>query len=210
MAQDNNDGISYLLALRQSSRSQVSERPTDSEQGQQKIGSQEYAGTNRRREPRYLCVGSAEIREEGCEVRTWATFTDISLHGCYVEAQATYPAGTVLNLKLEANGIRVDTKGNVRVNYPYLGMGIAFVGMTEENVARLRQILANISRGCVVAGSGAASPPPSTAVSGSVPGAADPAAALRELLTFFESRQMLTREEFFRILRGRPPVTGQR
>src|SRR5581483_5664559 len=154
MAQDNNDGISYLLALRQSSRSQVSERPTDSEQGQQKIGSQEYAGTNRRREPRYLCVGSAEIREEGCEVRTWATFTDISLHGCYVEAQATYPAGTVLNLKLEANGIRVDTKGNVRVNYPYLGMEIAFVGMTEENVARLRQILANISRGCVVAGSG--------------------------------------------------------
>ena len=34
------------------------------------------------------------MREEGCDVRTWATFTDVSLHGCYVEAQATYPVGT--------------------------------------------------------------------------------------------------------------------
>ena len=70
------------------------------------------------------------MRTEGCDVRTWATFTDISLYGCYIEAQATFPAGTVLNLKLEANGIRVETRGNVRVNYPYLGMGVAFVGMT--------------------------------------------------------------------------------
>ena len=50
------------------------------------------------------CEGSAEVREDGCDVRTWATFTDVSVHGCYVEAQATYPAGTILHLKLEVKG----------------------------------------------------------------------------------------------------------
>jgi hypothetical protein len=51
------------------------------------------------------------MREEGCDVRTWATFTDVSLHGCYVEAQATYPVGTVLHMKLETNGLRLEATG---------------------------------------------------------------------------------------------------
>ncbi len=72
------------------------------------------------------------MRELTCDVHTWATFTDISLHGCYVEAQATYPVGIVLQMKLAANGVKVEVTGNVRVSYPYLGMGIAFVNMTNE------------------------------------------------------------------------------
>lgn len=52
------------------------------------------------------------------EVHTWATFTDISFHDCYVEAQATYPAGTVLQLKPEAQLWRVLVTGNVRLSYP--------------------------------------------------------------------------------------------
>ena len=53
-------------------------------------------------------------------MRSSATCTDLSLHGCYVEAQATDPAGTVWHLKLEANGLRVQSKGSSRVAYPYL------------------------------------------------------------------------------------------
>ena len=52
-----------------------------------------YLGAEKRRSTRYKCEGSAEIQEDGREVRTWATFSDISLDGCYVEAQATYPVG---------------------------------------------------------------------------------------------------------------------
>ena len=70
-----------------------------------------FTGADKRRSPRYKCEGSAELREQGCDVRTWATFTDVSLHGCYVEAQATYPAGTMLHMKLEANGIRMEGTG---------------------------------------------------------------------------------------------------
>jgi hypothetical protein len=207
MAQQNNEGTEYLLALKQSSQASAASAParTSDPVGQELNpdagNSDEYQGTNKRRAPRYKCEGSVELREEGCDVRTWATFTDIGLHGCYVEAQATYPAGTILNMKLEASGIRVETRGNVRVNYPYLGMGIAFVSMTGENVARLRQLLASICPGCAVMGPGIASTIPSTSALGNVPLISNPAAAIQELIDFFESRQMLMREEFLRILR---------
>ena len=108
--------------------------------------SSQFKGSEKRRSPRYQCEGSVQIREEGCDVHTWASFTDISLHGCYVEAQATYPVGTILHMKLDANGERVETKGSVRVSYPYLGMGIAFTEMSDRNRLRLRALLATISR----------------------------------------------------------------
>ncbi len=145
--------------------------------------------------------GSAEIREEGCDVRTWATFTDISIHGCYVEAQATYPANTLLYMKLEANGIRVETKGEVRVNYPYLGMGIAFADMSEENLTRLKQLLATVSHHCVIMGPGIAASLPATDPLKGVPLISNPEAAVQALVEFFESRQMLMRDDFLRILR---------
>ena len=125
----------------------------------------------------------------------------MSLHGCYVEVQATYPVGTPLRMKLEANGFRVETKGNVRVNYPYLGMGIAFVEMSEENRAQLRGLVSTISRPSVVMGPRIASSLPAGGAFAAVPLISDPAAALQALTDFFENRQMLMRDDFLRILR---------
>lgn len=203
MAQRDNEGAVYLRALKQSAETERSGLALQPEIGQptSEDAAGQYKGTSKRGAPRYKCEGSVEISEQGCTVRTWATFTDISLHGCYIEAQATYPAGTILNMKLEANGIRAETRGNVRVNYPYLGMGIAFVGLTEENVSHLRQLLAAISRGPAVAGPGIPCTLPSTCAPGSVPAVTNPAATLQELIEFFEGRQMLMREDFWRILR---------
>ena len=45
----------------------------------------------RRQSTRYKCEGSAQFRVNGSDVHTWGTFTDISVHGCYVEMTATYP-----------------------------------------------------------------------------------------------------------------------
>jgi hypothetical protein len=160
-----------------------------------------FKGSEKRRSPRYKCEGSAELREEGCDVRTWATFTDISLHGCYVEAQATYPVGKVLHMKLEANGVRLETQGSVRVNYPYLGMGVAFVEMSDENRDRLRNLLATITRPTMIVGPGIASTLPAGGRLGAVPAITDPKAAMDALVEFFESRQMLMRDDFLRILR---------
>jgi hypothetical protein len=42
-------------------------------------------------------------------VLTWATFTDISLHGCYVEAMSTFRMGVKLGLTIEVSGFRVES-----------------------------------------------------------------------------------------------------
>jgi hypothetical protein len=198
MAQESNEGVSYLMALKQANVAAPTKAADDSHT--EASHETEFQG-NKRRSPRYKCEGSVQIREQGKDVYTWAAFTDISLHGCYVEAQATYPAGTELNLKLEANGIRVETKGNVRVNYPYLGMGIAFIQMSEDNAARLRQMLARILHPSGINGPGIASTLPSPAPLNVLPPITNPQAALQELIDFFESRQMLMREDFVRLLK---------
>lgn len=203
MTQQNHEGVAYLLALKQSSQADTASAPARKTEGdpQQTGSADRFQGINKRRAPRYKCEGSVELCEQGSDVRTWATFTDVSLHGCYVEAQATYPAGTILNMKLEANGTRIEVRGNVRVSYPYLGMGIGFLSMTDENVARLRQMLACISRGCAVMGPGMASTLPSSAALAGLPEITNPAAAIEELLHFFDTRQMLMRDDFLRLLR---------
>jgi len=206
MAQENNEGISYLMALKRSAEpvaaaaAPAREGDAAASAGPGASSQKAFQGAEKRRSPRYKCEGSAEMCEVSCDVRTWATFTDISLHGCYVEAQATYPMGAVLRLKLEANGQRVEATGNVRVTYPYLGMGIAFVEMTPENETRLKDLLASISRPSVIMGPGVASSLPARLLD-SVPTIANPGAALQALLDFFEDKQMLMREDFLRILR---------
>ena len=204
MAQESNESISYLLALKQSIATSPPATKTESSNpidGNASPGAQ-FQGAEKRRSPRYRCEGSAEIREDGRDVRTWATFTDISLHGCYLEAQATYPSGTTLHMKLKANGIVLETKGTVRVTYPYLGMGIAFEGISEENQALLRRLLATISHPCVIMGPGIASSIPSISTPlDAVPTITNSQAAIQEFVEFFESRQMLMREDFLRILR---------
>ncbi len=211
MAQETNDGISYLMALKRSgsdassaaapARENNPEANSGSGISQSASAPISYQGAEKRRSPRYKCEGSAEMRELSCDVHTWASFTDISLHGCYVEAQATYPVGTVLQLRLEVNGVRVEVTGNVRVCYPYLGMGIAFVNVTEENAARLRDMLSTLLRPSVIMGPGIASSLPASGPLEAVPPISDPTAAIQALVEFFQNRQMLMRDDFLRILR---------
>jgi len=203
MAEQINEGTAYLMALKQSARQSSSAAPPAArvETTPAAQAGDTFQGAEKRRSPRYKCEGSVEVREDGCDVRTWATFTDVSLHGCYVEAQATYPAGTLLHMKLEVNGIRAETKGTVRVTYPYLGMGIAFAEMDEENTAHLRQLVASLSHPCVIMGPGIASSLPATEPLNGVPLITDPTAALQALVEFFERRQMLMREDFLRLLK---------
>jgi hypothetical protein len=210
MAQETNESVTYLKALKQFTGPQAATAAAPAQEpapeahpqpgsAANQLGEQ-FKGSEKRRSPRYKCEGSADIREEGCEVRTWATFTDISLHGCYVEAQATYPVGTLLHMKLEANGSRVETKGTVRVSYPYLGMGIAFVEMSDENRAHLKEMLGTVSRPAIIMGPGVVSSLPSSSPMEALPIVSDPPAAIQALVTFFESHHMLTREDFLRTL----------
>jgi hypothetical protein len=209
MAEEIDEGVAYLRALKQTSGPPSASAAAPARTG---VGtpasSAASAGSGsqikdaeKRRSPRYKCEGSVQIREQGCDVHTWATFTDVSLHGCYVEAQATYPVGTILHMKLDANGERVETKGSVRVSYPYLGMGIAFTEMSDENRLRLRALLSTVSKPFLTMGPGIASSMASVTPLEALPPISDPVAALKALQEFFESRQMLMREDFVRVVR---------
>lgn len=201
---EQNEGIAYLLALKRSAGSAApaptrEENPSETNPDKTAT-SPAFEGAEKRRSPRYQCEGSVEMREIDCDVHTWASFTDVSLHGCYVEAQATYPVGTLLNLKLEAKGMHVETKGDVRVSYPYLGMGIQFLEMTAENEARLRDLLALVSSPSMIMGPGIASTLPARGPL-ELPAITNPDAVVQGLQDFFRDRQMLMRDDFVRIVR---------
>jgi hypothetical protein len=204
--EDENDaGAAYLAALKQSATPQAAgaarapevPRPVEARGG---VASTR-GGPEKRKSPRYRCQGSAQIREIDGEAAIRTTFTDISLHGCYVEASSTYGVGVMLDLKLEANGFRVEATGEVRVSYPNLGMGISFCKMSEEDRERLRTLISSISRPSVIVGSRTATRAAATTPAERLPAGANPGATLQAMVDFFEHRHMMGREEFLRILR---------
>lgn len=200
MPDEKTAGASYLAALKQigTATGAAPARAPESPVGEPGRGS--YPN-EKRRSPRYRCQGSAKLREIGSGVATWATFTDVSLHGCYVEAMSTFRVGAELGMIIEVNSYRVECRGTVQVVYPGLGMGISFTAMSEENRDRLRALLRSLAQPSVILGARAgldlgSVPPPENP-----PPIKDPAAALRAISDFFEERHMLGREEFIRILR---------
>jgi PilZ domain len=198
MSDETSNGASYLSALKRS----ASPTGAAAARGPSPAPSAETRpASEKRRSPRYRCQGSAHLREISSGVATWATFTDISLHGCYVEATATYQLGASVAMTIEINNFRVETTGEVRVAYPSLGMGIVFTDISGENRARLRELLRSLSRPSVIVGPGTPLQNTSVLPMEALPPVTNARAAMEAMVSFFESRQLLTREEFLRILR---------
>ena len=151
--------------------------------------------TERRQSPRLRCSGSVEFRAEDSDVRMWGTLTDVSLHGCYVEMNTTFPAGTKVNLVLKSFGIRIQAPGTVRVTYPFLGMGIGFAEIELEQQLQLKQLIAALAGHGAVPNSG---PPGENGMKDTLK-AADPRALLDEIMEFFRKKQLLSRDEFHQI-----------
>jgi hypothetical protein len=149
----------------------------------------------RRQSPRLRCSGSAEFRVEGSDVRMWGTLTDISLHGCYVEMNATFPVDTKVDLVLKSFGIRIRIAGRVRATYPSLGMGICFADIEPGEQMQLKQLLAALSgRSTVYTAKSAEESGMKEAL-----GSADPRAILGEIMGFFQNHNLLSRTEFCQI-----------
>jgi len=149
----------------------------------------------RREGPRLRCAGSAEFRASGSDVRMWGTLTDISLHGCYVEMNTTFPVGTRVDLVLKSFGIGIHTPGTVRATYPFLGMGISFNDIEIEEHQRLKQLLAALA--------GQKDFVPSVAADESAKreavASADLPALFSAITAFYQKQQLLSREEFYQI-----------
>jgi hypothetical protein len=153
----------------------------------------------RRRNPRYKCEGSAAFRVQGSTVRTWGTFTDLSISGCYVELKATFPVGAIIDLELELNGCRTLVKGEVRVSYPFLGMGVAFRDITAENRSQIDAMIETV-RPTVTPKVSNVERNKETHPS-SMPIILNPGAALQALADFFDGQPLLSKDEFIHLLR---------
>jgi hypothetical protein len=191
--------VDYLRALKRAHEKPAAAAPTAAPPPRQNA----YPHPDRRRNPRYKCEGSAEFRMEGSDVRTWATITDLSRSGCYVEAQATSPVDTPVNMVIEVVGIRAQVKGLVRVSYPFLGMGIAFTDISGPDQALLDEILLRLASTVSVP----VNPPDAKPAT---PAALDlstvnAAATLVAVAGFFQAHATLTREQFTELIQRDGP-----
>jgi PilZ domain-containing protein len=191
-AHKGDDGADYLRRLKSEAAPPEPSSSIVAPAAASSTGSKE-----RRRSPRFQCSGSVEFRPEGSDVRMWGILTDVSLHGCYVEMNNTFPSGTRMSLTLEALGVKVHVQGTVRVSYPFLGMGIRFSEIEPRQQLQLEQLLAAVAR----------QSSPSRSASAAVPVAnstcsladVDTTTMLDELARFFRSNHLLSREEFYRL-----------
>ena len=197
LAPDSSNGDESVNYLRRLKGSVADAAPADAvaRGGGVPAAGDSNAWKERRQSPRLRCSGSAEIRTEGNDVRMWGTVTDVSLHGCYVEMNTTFPVGTKVDLVLKSFGIRIEAPGEVRVSYPFLGMGICFAELEPVQQMQLKQLLAALSgRSAVSNGISAEEKSVNDALR-----SADPRAFLDEITEFFRKNQLLSRNEFHQI-----------
>ena len=193
-SQTTDDGASYLRRL----KVQPGEEPSSTPANVAPLAAAPQNSVpekDRRRSPRFKCAGSAEFTAEDSNVRMWGTLTDISLRGCYVEMSTTFPVDTKVALALDALGIRFRARGTVRISYPFLGMGILMTEIEPDQKVLLEQLLSELAKSDNPSQPGAT--PHNSATDLFV--GADPIAFLNELKRFFDSKALLSREEFFRI-----------
>ena len=200
------DGAEHLRSLKRGNERRTLLDPLPSIRSGAAIppGSGHPRVREKRRRPRYPCEGSVVFRMDGVDMRTWATFTDISLNGCYVELAATFAVNTAVNMALDVRGVHLEIKGIVRTSFPLVGMGIEFVKIAEPERLALEEILRRLegNPGLVVEPVVLAGPASAPLM------IVDPGAALHAVAKFFQSNQALTREQFAELMeRSHSPGT---
>ncbi len=189
------EGVNYLRRLKAPVAEGVPAAATARGDGKTGAATTDLGFKDRRQSPRLRCSGSVEFRAQGSDVRMWGTLTDVSLHGCYVEMNATFPVNTKVDLVLKSFGIRIHTKGTVRATYPSLGMGICFADIEPLEQLQLRQLLAALSgRNTIYAGK-----PAEEVGMKETLGSGDPKTIVAEIARFFQNNQLLSRAEFYQI-----------
>jgi PilZ domain len=185
------EAVSYLRRLKGPQPERPGSNATSKDIGKAPTDATNAVWKELRQSPRLRCSGSVEFRVEGSDECMWGTLTDISLHGCYVEANTTFPIGTKVALVLKSFGIRIQTPGTVRTSYPSQGMGIGYTEIEPGQKQHLKQLLDGlIARGSFTDGVSAAK------TAETAPGPLDPKGFLDEMTEFFRSNQLLSREEF--------------
>jgi len=67
--------------------------------------------------------------------------TDLSLGGCYLQTEAPFPEGSLIDFCLKTKELEVHTDGMVRVTHPGHGMGVEFPSRTAEQREQVVKVI---------------------------------------------------------------------
>ena len=98
--------------------------------------------SDRRREERLeVCLDAVWDGKSG---NYTARVTDLSESGCYVDTLGEAGTGEIVHFKLQLpGGDWLDLAGEVAHTTPPLGFGMRFVEPTDEQIEKLRSVIAN-------------------------------------------------------------------
>ena len=98
----------------------------------------------RRRAPRYPLVAEAEIVEWRSGGKIAARTSDVSLFGCFMNSQHSFPQGTRVQLTLRKQDGSFTSFGVIARAQP-MGMGVSFLDLKADQQLVLRRWFAEIS-----------------------------------------------------------------
>jgi hypothetical protein len=104
---------------------------------------------NRRRFARHRISFPLEIRDERVNMPLRVNATDISGNGCYVETVMPLPVATALRVDIWIGDDRVSPSAVVRTRDPGVGMGIEFIGLSEDIKVRLQDHIEKLDPGAL-------------------------------------------------------------
>ncbi|HEY3767203.1 MAG TPA: PilZ domain-containing protein [Candidatus Angelobacter sp.] len=90
---------------------------------------------------RFECNGGASVRVEGSGFPVHGQVKDIAQGGVYVETTAPLPTNTEVYVKMNVEGVAIESAGVIRTSYPMVGMGISFQNISTENQERIDGII---------------------------------------------------------------------
>lgn len=97
----------------------------------------------KRKHPRFKCHNSVELRtQDGASF--WATISDLSVGGCYVEMAIPLPPATKLKVGIWIGETKCSAEGEVAYSTAGLGTGVMFNRISEPDLGRIRQFLGTL------------------------------------------------------------------
>jgi hypothetical protein len=99
----------------------------------------------RRRSIRYRCNGGVELRRTKSTTPIFASLSDISLEGCYVEASITLPTGSEVVFLLRARDVQIRGRAIVKISNHAVGMGLEFLHLAMEDQQKLGFLVGTVA-----------------------------------------------------------------
>ncbi len=101
--------------------------------------------SERRSVPRYSLIATAEVIEPVSDVRISGRISEISRKGCYVDILNPLPLETRIKIRISRDKGTFLATGKIIYVHEGMGMGVAFLEITEEQLKLLDSWLAEFS-----------------------------------------------------------------